>query len=133
MSLEQCGRYYSVPYNRNSTSRMRSNTSNTKLRSNNTLLRKNEIIQICMHMLVRIQDDGGYFLYQSRVELRTQDGGTHESATMLENNIEEDLGSISMGTKMSRNFKIDAYNIFWSDYREAVPKHHGTMTSSGTN
>ena len=44
---------------------------------------------------------------QSGAELRIQNGGTHESATMLENSIEEDLGSISMSTKMSLNFKID--------------------------
>ena len=43
---------------------------------------------------------------QSGERLRIQDGGTHESATMLGNSIEEDLGSISMATKMSCNFKI---------------------------
>ena len=46
---------------------------------------------------------------QSGAELRIQDDGAHESATMLGNSIEEDLGSISMATKMSRNF-----NILWS-------------------
>ena len=44
---------------------------------------------------------------QSGVEFRIQDGGTHESVTMLENSIEEDLGLISMATKMLHNFKID--------------------------
>ena len=44
---------------------------------------------------------------QSGAELRIQDGGTPKSATMLNNSIEEDLGSISMATKMSHNFKID--------------------------
>ena len=43
---------------------------------------------------------------QSGAELRIHKGGTHESA-MLENSIEEDLGSISMAPKMSRNFKIN--------------------------
>ena len=35
---------------------------------------------------------------QSGAELRIQDGGAHESATMLENSIEEGLGSISIAT-----------------------------------
>ena len=41
----------------------------------------------------------------SGAELRIQDGGAYKSATMLENSIEEDLGSISLAPKMSRNFK----------------------------
>ena len=49
---------------------------------------------------------------QSGAELKIQDGGAHEGATILENSIEEDLGSISMATKMSRNFKIDS--VLWS-------------------
>ena len=40
---------------------------------------------------------------QSGAKLRLQDGGTHESVTMLENSIKEDLGSISMAPKMSCN------------------------------
>ena len=51
---------------------------------------------------------------QLGAELRIQDGGAHESATMLGNSIEEDLGSISMAKKMSRKFKIDTYNVLWS-------------------
>ena len=73
---------------------------------------------------------------QSGAELIIQDGSAHESATMLENNIQADLGSISMAPKMSRYFKIDTYSDLWSltvmvkhGYRKAIPKHHGTMTS----
>ena len=44
---------------------------------------------------------------QSGAELGIQDGDAHESATMLENSLEEDLGSISMATKMSQSFKIN--------------------------
>ena len=44
---------------------------------------------------------------QSGAQLRIQDGGAHESATMLGNSIEEDLGWITMATKMSHNLKID--------------------------
>ena len=51
---------------------------------------------------------------QSRAELRIQGGSTHEIATMLENSIQEDLGSISMASKTSRNFKIDTYSVLWS-------------------
>ena len=51
---------------------------------------------------------------QSRAELRIQGGSTHEIATMLENSIQEDLGSISMATKTLRNFKIDTYSVLWS-------------------
>ena len=52
---------------------------------------------------------------QSGAELRLQDGGTHESVTMLENSIEEDLGSISMAPKMSRNSQIQysQYRVLW--------------------
>ena len=48
---------------------------------------------------------------QSGAELRIQDGGTYKSATMLENSIEEDLGSISM---VPCNFKINTYRVLWS-------------------
>ena len=51
---------------------------------------------------------------QSGAELRIQDGGAHESATLLENSIGEDLGSISMASKVSRNFKINIYRVLWS-------------------
>ena len=51
---------------------------------------------------------------QSGAKLRIQDGGAHESATMLENSIEENLGSISMAPKISHNFKIDTYRVLWS-------------------
>ena len=33
---------------------------------------------------------------------------------MLENSIEEDLGAISMASKMSRNLKIATYSVLWS-------------------
>ena len=39
---------------------------------------------------------------QSGAELSIQDGGANESATMLENSIEEDLGSISMAPTSNR-------------------------------
>ena len=39
---------------------------------------------------------------QSGAELRIQDGGTHESVTMLEKSIEEDLGSIFMATTQNQ-------------------------------
>ena len=51
---------------------------------------------------------------QSGAQLRFQDGGAHESATTLKNSIEEDLGSITMAPKMSRNFKIATYRVLWS-------------------
>ena len=48
---------------------------------------------------------------QSGAELRIHDGGA--CATMLKNSIEEDLGSISMAPKMSRNFKINTFFFFF--------------------
>lgn len=47
----------------------------------------------------------------SGAELRIQDGGAHRSSIMLENSIEDDLGSISIATKMSCNFKIDTWYL----------------------
>lgn len=45
----------------------------------------------------------------SGAEFRIQDGGAHKSSTMLENSIEDDLGSISIATKMS--CKIDTWYL----------------------
>ena len=45
---------------------------------------------------------GEVIFNQSGAELRIQDGGTHESVTMLEKSIEEDLGSIFMATTQNR-------------------------------
>ena len=53
-------------------------------------------------------------LKQSGAQLRFQDEGAHESATTLKNSIKEDLGSITMAPKMSRNCKIATYRVLWS-------------------
>ena len=79
-------------YNLNGTTRMRSNTNSTNLGWNNILLR----LQICIHMYMWDSKMAEVIFNQSGAELRIQDGGANKSATMLENSIEEDLGSISM-------------------------------------
>ena len=56
---------------------------------------------------------------QSGAELRIQDGAAYKSATMLEKSIGEDLGSISMAPKMSRNFKINTLSC--------GPNGHGVL------
>ena len=57
-SPDPCDRCYSVPYNRNGTTRMRSNTNITNLGWHNILLR----LQICIHMYMSdFKTYGGYF------------------------------------------------------------------------
>ena len=108
MSLEPCERCYSVLYNRNSTARMRSNTNIRNLGWNNILIEKKWKITKLHGYVIENPRYTEVIFNQSGAELRVHNGGTHESATMLENSIEEDLWSISMAPKMSRNFKINA-------------------------
>ena len=56
-------------------------------------------------------------------ELRIEDGGTYKSATMLENSIEEDLGSISMCQKCHATSKsIHCLVVLNSHGEVACPK-----------
>ena len=79
------GRCYSGRYTRNGTIRIRSNTNITNLGWDNILLTKNKRLQINLYAYVSENPRNTEVTFnQSVAELRTQDGGTHESATMLE-------------------------------------------------
>ena len=51
---------------------------------------------------------------QLGAELRIQDGGAHDVRPRWKTALNEGLGSLSVAIKMSRNFKIDTYDVSWS-------------------
>ena len=101
-SLEPCERCYSVPYKRNSTTRMRSDTNITNLGWNNILLRKKW----------KITKLHAYISKNARLFLPIRSGiktWRWRRPRKCDHVGKQHWGGpgISMATKMSQNFKID--------------------------